>query len=183
MGARASAKWIRYDEVINLLDWISDASLICCFKFLAPTEFIHIRLSCKKFHLLTKAENGLIQQYWKQQCGFICYDTLNAIEHNDFKSENWLKLYIEMSSLILETKKDYIRNTLSYSHRSKLWRLYYWNEIQEHILPHKFIKFDSSNWNEKQADNGKPGYVGKKLNLNSRHIIMCVLYRYHGLHN
>lgn len=88
---------------------ISDDSSIHCISFLNPIDFANVCCTCKNFRSLTTLSKGLTQQYWKQQCISLCYDARSAIQDNDFDTQNWFALFMELQTVIRSEKlKDFI---------------------------------------------------------------------------
>ena len=143
---------------------ISVDSMMNCFSFLNPIDLTHINITCKEFNIVTNASTKSVQEYWKHQCIFICEDVLDAIQCNNFNTENWFDFYVELQQLIVhltrhEYKEDIIHITMfntymnrisrKLSKRSRLYHLYACNDSlhspnAKKFFPLKLIKFNDT---------------------------------------
>ena len=147
---------------------ISGDSLIKCFSFLNPIDFIHIRLVCNDFNIVTNASTKSAQKYWKHQCIFICEEVLDAIQCNNFDTENWFDFYVELQQLLVHLirrvyKEDIIHITMfntymtrmssNLSKRSTLYHLYGYNDTlrspnAKKFFPWRLIKFNDNQFSK-----------------------------------
>ena len=141
----------------NLFSLISDDSLVRCFSFLDPFDFIHIRRTCKDFNTLTDASTKSIQGYWKHQCIFICDDVLDAIQCNNSDTENWFDFYFELQELLVYLTRHVYQQDMDRVHgqvsktfqNSTLYYLYNNNYRNgKKLFPMKLIKLNDSEKNQ-----------------------------------
>ena len=119
---------------------ISDDSTMHCISFLNPYDFVNVCCTCKNFRSLTSLSNNFTQEYWKQQCISLCTDVVSAIQHNNFNTQNWFSLFMDIQGVICSEKLleeiVYRRCTLMevYTHNSNL-------DDENTILPITLMNF------------------------------------------
>ena len=89
------------ESVTPFFTLISDDSCMHCISFLNPLDFVNVCCTCKNFQSLTSLSNRSTQQYWKQQCISLCHDTLSAVQHNNFDTQDWFGLFMELRNFIV----------------------------------------------------------------------------------
>ena len=136
-----------HSEGASPLSQISDDSLIKCFCFLPPIEFIHVRSVSKQFNKLTSTSNKSIQQYWKNQCIFICNDVLDAVQCNNFNAQNWFDFYVQLQELIVNLLISMRHRITIHTPKAQILNRMYNcnnNDIELTLLPIKLIDFDDT---------------------------------------